>query len=102
MAIAPIDWEYLSKTDLNVVPPLVDFHTPPLAAPTYTVSASEASPSIAEIRPLIAAGPIERASTAPNAAESILPAARATPLLQTTSVTKTHTPGVRRVLRLIV
>ena len=28
----------LSNTGLNVVPPFIDFHTPPLAAPMYTVS----------------------------------------------------------------
>ena len=32
---APIDCTgCLSNTGLNVVPPFVDFHTPPLAAPT--------------------------------------------------------------------
>jgi hypothetical protein len=31
---APIDWEYLSKTGLNVTPPSIDFQTPPPAAPT--------------------------------------------------------------------
>src|SRR5437016_9194501 len=37
--IAPMDSTgSLSNTGLNVVPPLVDFQTPPLAAPTYTVS----------------------------------------------------------------
>src|SRR2546430_6156149 len=36
---APIDWTAcLSNTGLKVVPALTDFHTPPLAAPTYTVS----------------------------------------------------------------
>ena len=35
MAIAPIDCTgCLSKTGLNVVPPFIDFQTPPLAAPT--------------------------------------------------------------------
>ena len=34
-ATAPIDWTgCLSKIGLNVVPPSIDFHTPPLAAPT--------------------------------------------------------------------
>ena len=31
---APIDCVYLSKTGLNVVPALIDFHTPPPALPT--------------------------------------------------------------------
>ena len=32
---APIDWtRSLSKTGLNVVPPFIDFHRPPLAEPT--------------------------------------------------------------------
>ncbi len=44
MAIAPIDCTgCLSKTGLKTVPPSVDFHTPPLAAPTNSVSLPEAS-----------------------------------------------------------
>src|SRR5207245_5056861 len=39
IVIAPIDWTAcLSNTGLKVVPPLTGFHTPPLAAPPYTVS----------------------------------------------------------------
>ena len=35
MAMAPIDCTgCLSNFGVNVVPPFVDFHTPPLAAPT--------------------------------------------------------------------
>src|SRR6266849_1297646 len=61
--IAPMDCTgCLSKTGLKVVPPLTDFHTPPLAAPAYTVSRwpSHAA-STAAIRPLIAAEPMLRA-----------------------------------------
>src|SRR5512135_38111 len=63
MVIAPIDWTGCrSKTGLNVVPPLTDFQTPPLAAPTYTVSrAPSCTAAIAAIRPLIAADPMLRA-----------------------------------------
>ena len=34
MAMAPIDWQYLSNTGWNVVPASIDFQTPPPAAPT--------------------------------------------------------------------
>src|SRR5213595_589111 len=63
MVIAPIDWTgCLSNTGLNVVPPFTDFHTPPLAAPMYTVSRSPScTASSAATRPLIAAEPILRA-----------------------------------------
>src|ERR1700733_2437319 len=64
MAIAPIDCTgCLSKTALKIVPPSVDFHTPPLAAPTNTLSLPEASltPARADIRPLMAAEPMLRA-----------------------------------------
>src|SRR5712692_6593030 len=62
MAIAPIDWTgCLSKTGLKVVPPSDDFHTPPLAAPTYNVVFPPSfRPAIAEIRPLIVAEPMFR------------------------------------------
>src|SRR5229473_3735068 len=61
--IAPMDCTgCLSKTGLKVVPPLTDFHTPPLAAPTYTVSRWPShTASRATIRPLIAAEPMLRA-----------------------------------------
>src|SRR5229473_5423636 len=62
MAIAPIDCTgCLSKTGLYVVPPFTDFQTPPLAAPTYTVSRPSSLTAVtAAIRPLIAAEPIFR------------------------------------------
>ncbi len=69
--IAPIDWAWSSKTGSKVVPAFSDFQTPPLAAPTQMVSGSPATASIAEIRPLITAGPIERARSPPKVAESI-------------------------------
>src|SRR5712671_234630 len=62
MAIAPIDCTgCLSNTGLYVVPPFTDFQTPPLAAPTYTVSRPSSLTAVtAAIRPLIAAEPIFR------------------------------------------
>src|SRR4051795_13089374 len=63
MAMAPIDCTgCLSKTGLKVVPPLTDFQTPPLAAPTYSVMRfASCTASIAAIRPDIAAEPMLRA-----------------------------------------
>src|SRR3981081_488893 len=66
MAMAPLDCTgCLSKTGLNVVPPSYDFHTPPLAAPTYTVVLpSSTRAATAETRPLRAAEPLLRAPRA--------------------------------------
>src|SRR5882762_10116480 len=63
IAIAPMDCaDSLSKTGLNVVPPFEDFQTPPLAAPTYTVSRpSSFIAATAATRPLMAADPMFRA-----------------------------------------
>src|SRR5437773_480681 len=63
IATAPFDCaDALSKTGLNVVPPLEDFQTPPLAAPTYTVRRpSSFTAAIAATRPLMAAEPMFRA-----------------------------------------
>src|SRR3954466_10639932 len=63
MAMAPIDCTgCLSKTGLNVVPPFTHFHTPPLAAPTYSVMRfASCTASIAAMRPDIAAEPMLRA-----------------------------------------
>src|SRR5262245_58208652 len=72
IATAPIDWQYLSKTGLNVVPPSTDFHTPPPAEPTYSVRRSPSRPSIAAMRPDMVAGPIARSETPPNVSASIL------------------------------
>src|SRR3989442_12776305 len=62
MAIAPIDWTgALSKTGRKVVPPSPDFHTPPLAAPTYSVVLPPSfRAATAAMRPLIAADPMLR------------------------------------------
>src|SRR3984893_18517246 len=63
MATAPMDCAAsLSKTGLNVVPQFEDFQTPPLAAPTYTVSRpSSFTAAIAATRPLMVAEPMFRA-----------------------------------------
>src|SRR5438270_12930309 len=63
MAMAPIDCTgCLSNTGLKVVPPLTDFHTPPLAAPTYNVMRlPSCTASIAAMRPDMAADPMLRA-----------------------------------------
>src|ERR1044071_2316296 len=57
-AMAPIDWTgCLSKTGLKVVPPSVDFHTPPEAAPTKTVGVPFSfRAAVAAMRPLLAGG----------------------------------------------
>src|SRR5580700_7004992 len=72
MASAPMDCTAsLSKTGLNVVPPFDDFHTPPLAEPTYTVSRpSSFTAAIADTRPLIAADPMFRAPSPEIESES--------------------------------
>src|SRR6187401_561083 len=59
---APIDCTgCLSNTGLNVVPPSVDFHTPPLAAPTYNnVLPSTLRAATAAMRPLMVAEPMLR------------------------------------------
>src|ERR1017187_7564782 len=51
-----------SNTDLKVVPPLIDFQTPPLADAAKTVSRPLSLTAVtAAIRPLISAEPILRA-----------------------------------------
>src|SRR5579872_6258927 len=74
MARAPIDCtSSRSKTGLNVVPPFTDFQTPPLAAPTKSVTCPFSStPVTAAILPLIAAEPILRAGKPEIVAESNL------------------------------
>src|SRR3954465_4352325 len=74
MAMAPIDCTgCLSKTGLKVVPPLTDFQTPPLAAPTYKVMRlPSCTASTAEMRPLIAAEPMLRAPRPEMVSESTL------------------------------
>src|SRR2546428_6178642 len=77
IVIAPIDWTAcLSNTGLKVVPPLTDFHTPPLAAPTYTVSRGPSCTAArAATRPLIAADPMLRAPRPEIVSESTFVAA---------------------------
>jgi len=45
----------------KVRPPLVDFQTPPEAAPTYNTSGLASIPAMAATRPLIPDGPMARA-----------------------------------------
>src|SRR5690242_3902626 len=63
IAIEPIDCTgCLSNTGLNVMPPSLDFHTPPEAAPTNTVVLPPSLiAAIAAMRPLMAAEPMLRA-----------------------------------------
>ena len=63
MATAPMDCAVgRSNTDLKVLPPLTDFHTPPEAEPAKMVSRPfSVTASTAAMRPLIAAEPILRA-----------------------------------------
>src|ERR1700723_2158136 len=72
--MSPMDWEVcLSKTGLKVVPPFTDFHTPPLAAPMYTVRRpSSLTADNAETRPLISAEPMLRAPRPEMVSESNL------------------------------
>src|SRR5215470_5455345 len=74
MVIAPMDCTAsLSKTGLNVAPPLMDFQTPPLAAPIYTVRRPfSLTAAIAATRPLIVAEPMFRASSPDMVSESNL------------------------------
>src|SRR5215470_17661058 len=71
-AMAPIDCTgCLSKTGLKVVPPFSDFHTPPLAAPMYTVSLPSSLTAVsADTRPLITAEPMLRAPSPEMASAS--------------------------------
>src|SRR6185436_10571615 len=57
--IAATGWS--SKMGVKLSPPFVDFQSPPVAAPTYTMSGFDSTASIAATRPLMAAGPIARA-----------------------------------------
>src|SRR5580698_2733714 len=84
MATAPIDCTgWRSKTGLKVVPPLTDFHTPPLAAPTNTVTRPFFSiASTAAMRPLMVAEPMLRIGRPEMVAESNLMACWAAPFAQ--------------------
>src|SRR6202047_1234478 len=63
IAMAPMDCEVcLSNMGLKVVPPFTDFHTPPLAAPTYTVIRPFSLTAVSAVmRPLMVAEPMFRA-----------------------------------------
>src|SRR5579863_3289023 len=89
MATAPIDCTgWRSNTGLNVVPPLIDFHTPPLAAPTNTVTRPFFSiASTAAIRPLMVAEPMLRMGKPEMVAESNLIACWAEPLAHSSNAT---------------
>src|ERR1700690_3470245 len=71
---APIDWTgWRSNTGLKVVPPLIDFHTPPLAAPAKTVRRPFSfTAATAAIRPLMVAEPMLRAGNPEMVAASNL------------------------------
>jgi len=73
-ATAPMDCTSgRSKTDLKVVPPLIDFQTPPLADAAKTVSRPLSLTAVtAAIRPLISAEPILRAGRPDMVPESYL------------------------------
>src|SRR5262245_4594155 len=78
--MAPIEatgWS--SNTGVQVRPPLTDFQTPPAAAPTQMTSGFEATTSTAATRPLIAAGPIDRALRPASRSGSTVAAAKAVP-----------------------
>src|SRR2546428_12470220 len=82
IASAPMDCTGCrSNTGLNVVPPSIDFQTPPLAAPTKTVVLPfSLHPATAAIRPLIVAEPILRVPrplTTPESKCTLAPAGRA-------------------------
>src|SRR5215510_2065200 len=72
IAIAPIDCtRSLSNFGVNVLPPFIDFHTPPLAAPTYTVSRLPSCTAATDVtRPDITAEPILRAPSPEMVSES--------------------------------
>src|SRR6202140_3588284 len=74
MAMAPMDCAVcLSNMGLKVVPPFTDFHTPPLAAPTYTVIRPFSLTAVsAAMRPLIVAEPMFRAPRPEIESESYL------------------------------
>ncbi len=64
ISTAPIDCTgWSSNTGVKVVAPSSDFQTPPLAAPTHTMSlpSGRVTASSEEMRPLIAAEPMLRA-----------------------------------------
>src|SRR5712672_3169185 len=101
IAMAPIDCTgCLSKTGLYVVPPFTDFQTPPLAAPTYTVSRPSSLTAVtAAMRPLIAAEPIFREPKPEMVTESNT-AACAPILARKVTITPEITAAVQHVFHL--
>src|SRR3990172_4963221 len=78
MAIAPMDAAGSELgSGVQVTPPFADFHRPPVAAPTYTMSGSASTASMAPARPLIPVGPMLRASMRLKKVESSCAAAGA-------------------------
>src|SRR3972149_2940026 len=66
-----------SVSGVQVTPRFADFHRPPVAAPTYTMSGSASTASMAPTRPLIPVGPMLRASMRFKKVESSCAAAGA-------------------------
>src|SRR5215212_4755268 len=61
IVITPIENDpWPSKIGEKEIPPFVDFHTPPAAAPTYHVRLSDGSIAMSAMRPDVSAGPMER------------------------------------------
>src|SRR5689334_5863875 len=98
---APIDCAgSRSNTGLNVVAPLMDFHTPPLADPTNTVILPFSSTaSMAAMRPPMVADPILRAVNPEMVPESYFTGADACALAcgTQTPVSRAKTDIERRV-----
>ncbi len=67
MAMSPmVDTPSFSKTGSQVVPLFVVFHTPPEAAPTYTMFGLPSTTAKSSMRPPMTAGPSSRNSSALN------------------------------------
>src|SRR3974390_2069541 len=103
MVTAPMDCtSVLSKTDLKVVPPFTDFHTPPLAAPAKTVSRPCSwTASTAAMRPLITADPILRAGRPEIVAESNFTVCCATADIANATVEMIQPEAIERTILLL-
>src|SRR6202011_1964776 len=94
--MAPIDCTgWSSKTGLKVGAPSVDFHTPPLAAPTnkLTLPDSSVKPASAAMRPLMAAEPMLRAPRPEMAPESITGPGACAPAVAVNAQNNAQTEG---------
>src|ERR1039457_5735433 len=102
MVTAPIDCTSgLSNTDLKVVPPLIDFHTPSLAEAVKTVRRPGSySASTAAMRPLILADPILRADKPEIVEESNLTGVCATTAIADKNKKNAHDKQVTRTVLL--